>query len=403
MYIGTNLKMRFFRLVASILYFIFKVRNDFSKILFSKKLEFVLSDVKKILVIDFGGIGDVLLTTPALSALRQGCLGAHIAVLIRANGSQEVLKGSSDIDEIIVTNSILDISFRKTLKLVWELRKRDFDLVICFKGAVPLSVDREEALFSSLSGAPYRLGYNFVSDSRKRRINYNSLYNINPPLKSRRHAAEYNLELLHAMGINGKVGNLQIQISDKDEDYSIAFMRRHGVFKGNVIIGIHPGSGEQTWKRWGKEKFAELADKLIEKYAAKVIFFYGPNEIELIDEISCLIKRKPIVASNLTIKQTSAIIEKCDIFVSGDTGLMHMAVAMRKPRVIAIFGPTNPLWTAPYGKDHILIRKDLPCSPCYLNLLEPGQQIKCETLECLKSISIQEVLQKVDQLLCQME
>ena len=401
-YMKANLKKLLFGLVASLLYLVFKVKNATQKNLFSKKLDFDSHKIKKILVICFGGIGDLLLTTPALKALRESFPWTYNTVLAWKD-SHEVLKGNPNIDEIVVTNSILELDFREILQLVCELRKRNFDLVICFKSAFPFSVNREVALLSSLSGAPYQLGYGSGGSSKKQRINYESLYNIKLSLKDRQHAAERNLGLLHAIGINKKVSALQIQVSEENKEYSKAFMWQHGILGSDLIIGIHPGSGQQIWKRWEKEKFAELADKIIEKYAAKVIFFYGPNERELRDEISCLTKRKHIVAYNLYLKQTSAIIEKCDVFISGDTGLMHIAEAMQKPRVVAIFGPTNPSWSGPYGKEHIVIRKNLPCSPCYLDPLKPGQRIKCETFDCLKSISAQDALQKMDQLFHQME
>ena len=129
------------------------------------------------------------------------------------------------------------------------------------------------------------------------------------------------------------------------------------------------------------------------KYTAKIIVFGGPFEKELIKKMSYLMKIKPIIVTNNTIKQTAALMKRCNILISNDSALAHIATAV-KTKVIAIFGPTNFYWNAPYGNKHLVIRKDLPCSPCYIEIGQTNP--KCKKLDCLKLITVQDVLQEVD-------
>ena len=146
-----------------------------------------------------------------------------------------------------------------------------------------------------------------------------------------------------------------------------------------------------------KPKIAIVHDYLNQRDEAdyvKIIIFGGKDEIELVDVILENMKESPInVVGKTSLRQTAALIEKCKIFISNDTGPMHIAAAMGVP-VVAIFGPTNFYRTSPFGKQHIIVKSDLPCVPCYR-----GGNAKCDEIRCLKLISVDDVLNAVESLI----
>ena len=154
---------------------------------------------------------------------------------------------------------------------------------------------------------------------------------------------------------------------------------------------MHPGSGihQAGFKRWPKEKFALLADRLIQEYSASIILLGGQEEKELAEEIKFLMKNNPFVfTGKTTLAQTASLIKKCSLFVSNDSGLLHVATAVNTPTV-GIFGPTDPARTGPYSNSSV-VRKDLSCSPCYT-----GKPVRCNSLDCIHQISIDDVFTKI--------
>jgi lipopolysaccharide heptosyltransferase II len=161
---------------------------------------------------------------------------------------------------------------------------------------------------------------------------------------------------------------------------------------------VHPGSGvhQAGFKRWPKERFSELADSLISDLGASVIFFGGAEETKLVEDISGMMRTQPLIMTGqTTLSETAALIEKCSLFISNDSGLLHVASAVSAP-VIGIFGPTDPRRTGPYPDSSAVIRKDMTCSPCYA-----GKPVRCDHIECLDSITVKDVIEEVKKRLSQ--
>ncbi|PIV63342.1 MAG: hypothetical protein COS11_07960, partial [bacterium (Candidatus Ratteibacteria) CG01_land_8_20_14_3_00_40_19] len=134
--------------------------------------------------------------------------------------------------------------------------------------------------------------------------------------------------------------------------------------------------------------------RLIKTYNAQVIIFGGKQEISLAERVASLMKKNPIIAAGkTTLGETAALIERCNLFITNDSGLMHIACAVKTP-VVAIFGPTDYRKTGPYSINSAIIRKNLPCSPCY----QRGK-VKCKELDCFKLITVEEVLEAAERVL----
>jgi heptosyltransferase-2 len=184
-------------------------------------------------------------------------------------------------------------------------------------------------------------------------------------------------------------------ISEKDREYAKEVLSSHNVSENDLLIGVHPGSSRinVAKRRWAKEGFASVANEVIRKYGAKVIILGGSDEERLAKDITRLMQSEPInVAGKTTLKQLAAIIERCDLFIHNDSAPLYIASAMKTP-VVAILGYDNPKVWRPWKGKYIIVRKDLPCSPCL-------PETRCEkNYECIKSITPEDILQAVENII----
>ncbi|MFC1667573.1 glycosyltransferase family 9 protein [Candidatus Omnitrophota bacterium] len=343
---------------------------------------------KNILIINPFGIGDVLFSTPLVSAMKERSHGSYIGYICNIR-TKEILETNPDISEIFVFE-------RDEYRMLWEgskiqcikklfnfwknIRKRRFDVVI------DLSLGKEYAFFCWSAGIKERRGFNYKGRGRflTHRIPFNG-FNDRP-------VAEYYLDLIGSRPERAK-SKIILVTRDSDEAYIDNFLGKAGVKAGDILIGIAPGGGasygkeKARYKRWGYEKFALVADRII-SYGAKPILIGGPEERELINSVGLKTKYKPIITPDMRIRETTCLIKRCKVFICNDGGLLHIAVSQKVPTV-SIFGPTDKRVYGPYpgGKEHIVVKSDIDCSPCYKRFKLP----KCDTKKCLEDISIEEV------------
>lgn len=347
-----------------------------------------------IAVISIAGIGNTLLATPAIKLLRDSLPESKITLIVSKSACCEILKNSPYIDEIVVfDNKDITRKFFSSLALLLTLRKRKFDASL----TVYPSNRIEYNLFAFLIHAKRRITHSYPV-GRFRTLAF--LQNVKVPSVYARHDVEQNLALLEPLGIAiSKIqGNLLISIADDDMKYAQDFLISHNITENEIIIGMHPGSGEQNAKRWEEDKFAELGDALFKRYVARVLVFGAKDEQPIKKEIFSLMKNKPILVDG-TLSQTAAIIAHCKLFISNDSGLMHVATAMEVP-TIGIFGPTDLTRTRPWGNKHIAFRMEMDCSPCLkYPHFSTNSHIKCQEVKCLKKVTADKVLEVADRLL----
>ncbi|MFN3967043.1 MAG: lipopolysaccharide heptosyltransferase II [Endomicrobiia bacterium] len=335
--------------------------------------------IKKILTIASTGIGNVILYTPLVKSLKENFPSAKISIIVGSKEASEVLSGSDLVDEIIILEK-KKMTLKKYLTFLLKIRREKFDMVITSF----LDKSFKVGLFSFLTGAKYRVGF----DNGFQKI----FYNYRTKIDSKKHEVEYNLDLLRTIGLSKLNSELFFHISEEDIETAKNFLNKNNISENDFIVGIHPGSGE--WKRWPKEKYAELCNELIKLYNAKVIVFGGKEDINVADFIVNTTEKKVISACGIfSLKQTAALIKMCKVFVSNDTCPMHIAATVKVP-VIAIFGPTLYWKMYPWNTKHIIVKKDLPCVPCY-----NYRKVICKNNRlCLTSITVEEVLHAVEKI-----
>ncbi len=343
-------------------------------------------EINKILVIRLWGTGDLVIALFALRALRKSFSKAHITLLVAANIT-DIVEGDPSIDKLIVLNTSKIFkavrSFSSALREIWKER---FDLVIDLE-----QFSRTSALFAYLSGARVRIGF----DTSKQWRGF--LFTHRVPFDDEQHTLECFSDLISAASISLPVKKLEkLWITAEDRRFASEFLKAHKVTDDDVKIGIHIGSGERgLFKRWPKERFAELADRLMKDNGGKVVFVGGPNEIEDVEETIRLMNSEPINSTGkITLKQLAALLENCSLFIGNDTAPMHIAAAMGTP-TIGLFGPSTPLRFGPYGKEHVAIYKDVGCNPCIT--MHSGKKAKCtKQYYCMRAISVGDVMETVD-------
>ena len=195
--------------------------------------------------------------------------------------------------------------------------------------------------------------------------------------------------LLEALGVKYKDIRFDVPILDSDRKAIEDLLAVSGIGKKSPLIAINPITKWET-KLWGNQNFADLADHLIEKYNAGVIFTGSPGDLTQLQDIIFRMQCNPVnLTGKTTLKRLAALYEKMDTLISTDTGPMHLAAAVSTP-VVALFGPTAPWRTGPFGSGHQIIRADLICSPCFKQ--------QCDTMDCMKQITVQQVLDGVKRL-----
>ena len=284
---------------------------------------------RNILVIDFGQLGDVVLSLPALAAIRHKFARARVTVAVgRAAAAVVELAGVADevlaVDRVGLRDGPKVLSVLRIGKLVREVRRRGFDFVI------DLHSLSETNLLGFLSGAPQRL----YARRPGRSLDYLSNFRPAPPVEDRsKHAIERYLDVLAPLKV-GEVARVpRLPVLEADGRAVEELLRKAGAGSDAPLVGMFPGAGHAS-RRWPVERFAELAHALVRDDAVRVVLFAGPEERALVREARPAFPRSTVVLDRLTIPQLAAAAARLSVFVSNDTGPMHIAAAVGTPVVI---------------------------------------------------------------------
>ncbi len=352
-------------------------------------------EMKNILLIMLGGFGDTLQTIPTIIALKKAFPTARLSALVMYKTSKEVLERNAPLDEILYFDFLVQ-GYWKSLSFILQLRRKNYELSFLTYPANRF----HHNLISFLIGASQRFGHRYeVRRWRSLRFLQTQLI----PLEFTRHTVDENLLLLDALGARPSTISRKIPfcLTQYDTSFADRFLASYDISTSDVVIGIHPGSSilaGMIHKRWPKERFAQVADKLCEDRGARILLFGGADERELVVEIGTLMKNKPIRVIDTTIFQTAALIQRCAVFLCNDTGLMHIASALEVPTVV-IVGPNNHYKTMPLHARCRVIKTQLDCQPCY----KIGEDMWCKyrkgRYDCLTFIDVDRVSTAVKELI----
>ena len=328
--------------------------------------------ITSILAIRIDRIGDVVVSLPALKALKDIFPHAHLAVMVKAENAP-LVKNIPFINEVITYQD-----FAGALKKLHAER---------FSMTVDLLMDYtlKTAMLAYLSKAKVTAGFDMGGRG--------GLFTI-PVRQSdeKKKMAEHLLDLVAAIGARfgfdesaAGYSDPRLFISEEDKSFADAFLKDLAARK-KVVVAMHPG-GNYPSQRWPQERFAQVAEAISQKYHAGIVILGSHAERDIVDYMALLVGVETVTAIGLPLDKVAAIISSANLFIGNNSGLLHIAAALGKPTVSAM-GPTDPALWWPIGVYNLVIRKGLSCSPCNKGI--------CDSHECMKFISVEEVLRAVD-------
>ena len=330
-------------------------------------------------------LGDAVMCEPAIRAVHRAYPEARLTVLGRST-IVDLLAGHPDVTETIVYDHRgRHEGLRGMWRLAQELRSRRFDLAVLFQNAF------EAAFITALAGIPRRYGY--ATDGRGF-----LLTTAVPKVRHVSHQVFYYLELLRSLGCDAEPCAPRLYLKPEEEVAAAERLARFGVQEGEVLIGLNPGSTYGTAKRWLPDRFAQAVSRIAALHReqarrpAHVVIFGATGEEALGDSIAQQIEAPTIRLSGKTsVRELMAMTRRCRLYLTNDTGPMHIAAAFDVP-VVALFGPTDWRTTAPFGDGRAVVRTPTDCAPCLLRECPIDHR-------CMTGVTVEQVVEAARQLI----
>ena len=333
-------------------------------------------DRLKILVIRLSSMGDIILTLPALKILKTRFPHAHVDVLVKAR-YRDLLQSQPQVDDLLVLEEGEGI-----FSLARRLRQRSYDLV----------VDLHANLRSRLLGLLLRAERTLRVKKRPLRRRLMVLFHRRPA--PRVHTVDLYLDTLRPLGVEAGREAPRLSLRPNERQEADRFLDDLGPVRQKPFVGLHPGA---RWpgKRWPAERFIETGRRLTGTYRCGILVFGGEGEEALAEEVARGLGPDGVVAAGLSLRSLMALIDRCALFITNDSGPMHLATALGVP-VVAIFGPTHPVlgfW--PLGERDVVLTADVECSPCSLH----GRRRCRRDWLCLRQVSVDQVIRAAEKIL----
>lgn len=337
------------------------------------------SEINKILVRVTNWVGDMVMCLPALEAVRTNFPDSSITVVARP-WVVPLIKKHPAVDHVISYkkgDGFADdlMEFGRILRLI---RSERYEIAFLFQNAF------EAALLTYLGGIKNRIGYN--TDGRGFLLTH-SVVRDEDVLKL--HQVEYYLTILRAMGWEADTKDPALSIDDSDMKDVRELLVSEGIGEKDLLLGLSPGAIFGPAKRWPAERFAVVGDRAIEKWGAKVAILGSSGETEICNDLAISMKHPSInLCGKTSLGQAMALIKRCQLFITNDSGLMHVAAGLDVP-MVAIFGSTDHVATGPRSGKARIVRHEISCAPC----LKP----ECPTdFNCMLDILPDEVWRELE-------
>ena len=333
---------------------------------------------KRILVVKLDHLGDVLLATPVFSNLRRAYPDAELHALTGA-WSRVVLENHPDVNKVLEYNSPVfcrtgqPTSLRETFQLYKQLRHQKYDLLVTLRN------DWRTLCFALLRVTPKRLDRAALQVTNKLGVSQ----------FTGTHETTRNLDVLHKAGIPTPIQTTTFSVGEEDEKWASDFLEALQIDRERPLIAIHPGSPIPI-KRWMPERYAELADWLIARKRAQILFVGVADEIPIITDIQGLMRAETNnIAGKTSLTQLASILQTCNVFIGNDSGPMHLAAAVGT-RTIGLYGPGDPTRFGPVGTMCQTIRRKTDCPPCPETTCRFGED------GCMSAIRVTDVIQTLE-------
>lgn len=338
--------------------------------------------IRRLLIRGTNWIGDAVMTTPAVRAIRKNFPAARISMLVKP-WVAPVFTHSPDVDRIIIYEADgRHAGTRGTIRLARDLRQQRFDAAILLQNAI------EAALIAFMAGIPVRIGF----DTDARRLLLTHPVHCSDAIKSI-HQTGYYLKILEGAGLATGPQALSLSLDPADRQRARKRLADSGIDAAHRLIGLNPSATFGPAKQWFPERYAQLGDRLHRELGASILIFGGPADRDLGRTIRGRMTAPCIDLSGRTgLGEAMALIGRCDAFVTNDSGLMHVAAALNTPQV-AIFGSTNHTTTSPFSATSRIVRVPIECSPCMQPVCPLGH------MNCMRRVSVDMVVKAVKELL----
>ena len=345
--------------------------------------------VQRLLVRGTNWVGDSVMALPALDQIRRGFPRAQITLMVLPWVSG-IYEDCELVDEVLLYDrQEKHRGIGGRLKLIQQLRARKFEAIVLFQNAF------EAALLANLAKIPLRIGYR--RDARGWLLSHS--LTIDPRIQNL-HQSYYYLDLVERLlGCTRTIESISssnvplplklppgqwIPIRSQRKESARLLLREEGISGRKPIVGVNPGASFGSAKRWSKERYAGLLDQLAYEQETDIVIFGSAAEVDIAKAIATGMRHPPVILSGkTTLSDLIALISCCDLFITNDSGPMHLAAALQIP-MLAIFGPTDEIATGPMSVKAVVIKKKVECSPCLLRECPIDHR-------CMAGISVEEV------------
>ncbi len=339
--------------------------------------------MERVLIRGTNWVGDAVMSVPALKEIRHRFSKAHITLLVKP-WVRDVYGEVDFIDEVLVYDKDGSHKGRAGMRvLLEELRIRRFDMAILLPNSF------EAAYIAFRARIPTRLGY--ARDGRGLLLTH--AVRMDPDVR-KVHQLYYYLGILSGAGLmdarlwertNFRPHSITVGLREADRIAARRMLQDYGISQNTLVVGIHPGASYGGAKRWPSDRYALLADAIAEDFPARIVIFGAPGERHICEEVAAQTKCDPVLlAGRTSLGQLMGLIRECRLFISNDSGPMHLAAALRVPQ-LAIFGSTSEIATGPLSDHARVLKHPVACNPCFLR--------ECPTdFRCMLELTVAEVL-----------
>ncbi len=296
---------------------------------------FSTEQIERILIIRLAPLGETVLTTPVIRALRQHFRDAYIAYMV-APTREDLVSANPHLNEVLTYQASVP-------KLIYQIARHQFQMAVVLQPTFRL------VLHTFLARIPFRVGFETNAGGKK-------LLNLAVPNNTAQHETQRYLDVVRALGVEVVDSEPEVFVNSASIVWVNNFLENRKLNDSKYIIGLNPGAAT-AYRRWHVANFASLGDRLHERYGAHIIITTGPREGELADQVAKQMAHSPVIVDQATPMQLAALLQRCNLYISNDTGPMHLSTAVKTPTV-ALFGASNLIqWAPPWDRHAVVARK----------------------------------------------
>ncbi len=297
---------------------------------------FAPDQINRILIIRLAPLGETVLTTPVIRALRRHFQDAYIAYMV-APTREDLVSANPYLNEVLTYQTSVP-------KLIYQMARRKFQMAVVLQPTFRL------VLHTFLAGIPFRVGFETNTGGKK-------LLNLTVRNNTAQHETERYLDVVRALDVEVADNEPEVFVDSAGSAWANNFLEDRKLNDDRHIIGLNPGAAT-TYRRWDAANFADLGDRLHTTYGAHIVITTGPREGELADQVMKLMSHSPVIVNQATPMQLAALLQRCHLYISNDTGPMHLSTAVKTP-TIALFGGSNLIqWAPPWNRHAVMARTE---------------------------------------------